>query len=305
MNRQFKLIHLVILLCLSVFTFSTYSIASQKDGLLKIYFFDIGQGDAIFIETPNGNQVLIDGGPDNAVIHKLGETLPFFDKSIDLVVLTHSDADHITGLIEVLTRYEVENIVYSNIVRKSSLYNAWQEAVAKEGTGVIDPVGGLSRGRSAELSRSPGRGGKVLDLGNGVTLTILHPAESLTGKIMSKVNNESVVLMLKYGETEILLTGDIEAKAERQIILNSADLNADILKVAHHGSKTSTSAEFLSAVNPQITVIQVGAKNRYGHPTKEVLKRLDDYGIKYYRNDVDGDIKVVSDGQRYQIITTN
>jgi len=219
--RKLSLIHLVILLCLSVFAFSTHSIASSKDGLLKIHFFDVGQGDAIFVEAPNGSQVLIDGGPDNAVVQKLGETMPFYDKDIDLVVLTHSDADHVTGLIGVLERYEIENIVYSNIVRKSSLYNAWQEVVAKEGASVIDPMVN-----------------KVIDLGNGVILAIIHPAESLAGKVMDKVNNESVVLMLKYGEMEVLLTGDIEARAERQIILSGVALDADILKVAHHGSRT-------------------------------------------------------------------
>lgn len=286
--RQLKLIHLVVLLCLFVFALSTNSIASQKDGLLKVYFFDVGQGDSIFIEAPNGNQVLIDGGPDNVVLQKLGGTMPFYDKSIDLVVLTHSDADHITGLIEVLERYEVKNIIYSNMVRKSTLYNAWQKTVVEEGANIVDPVAG-----------------KEIDLGNGVTITILHPAESLTGKVMEKVNNDSVVLMLEYGEMEILLTGDIEAKAERQIILSGADLDADILKVAHHGSKTSTTEEFLYEVSPQVAVIQVGAKNRYGHPTQVVLSRLEKFGIKYYRNDIDGDIKVVSDGESYRIITAN
>src|SRR3989338_8483580 len=260
--RKFSLIHLVIILCLSIFVFSTHSIASSKDGLLKIYFFDVGQGDAIFIETPNGNQVLVDGGPDNSVLQKLGKTMPFYDKDIDLVVMTHSDADHITGLIEVLEKYEVKNIVYSNIVRKSALYDAWQYAVAEEGADIIDPMAG-----------------EIVDLGNGVTLTVLHPTESLTGKVLEKTNNDSVVLMLKYGETEILLTGDIEAKAERQIILSGANLGADILKIAHHGSKTSTIEEFLYEVSPQVAIIQVGAKNRYGHPTSEVLKRLEEYGI--------------------------
>ncbi len=286
--RKLSLIHLVIVLCLSVFAFSIYSIASQKDGLLKVYFFDVGQGDAIFVETPNGNQVLIDGGPDNKVVQKLGEVMPFYDKDIDLVVMTHSDADHVTGLIEVLERYDVENIVYSNIIRKSALYNAWQEAVAKEGVDIIEPAAG-----------------QIVDLGNEVALTILHPAKSLDGVAKEKVNNDSVVLMLKYGQTTVLLTGDIEAKAERQIILSGADLNADILKVAHHGSKTSTIEEFLYEVSPQVAVIQVGAKNRYGHPAQEVLKRLKDYDIKYYSNDVDGDIKVVSDGESFQIITVN
>jgi len=282
--KKLSLTHIVIFLCLSVFTFSIYSIAREKDGLLKVYFFNVGQGDAIWIEAPNGNQVLIDGGPDNAVLQRLGETMPFYDKNIDMVVATHSDADHITGLIGVLDRYEVENIVYSNIVRKSSLYDAWQEAVEKEGANIIDPVAG-----------------KVIDLGNKVTLTILHPAESLDGVAKEKVNNDSVVLTLKYGETQILLTGDIEAKAERQIILSGADIDADILKVAHHGSKTSTLDEFLYEVSPKVAVIQVGANNRYGHPTQEVLSRLENFGVKLYRTDVDGNIKVTSDGKNYKI----
>ncbi|MEX2090857.1 MAG: ComEC/Rec2 family competence protein [Candidatus Paceibacterota bacterium] len=286
--KKLSILHLVILLSLSVFAFSTHSTATQKDGLLKIYFFDVGQGDAIFIETPNGNQVLIDGGPDGTVLQRLGEAMPFYDKDIDVVVLTHSDADHVTGLIGVLERYNVDNIVYSNIVRKSSLYNAWQKAVAKEEANIIDPVAG-----------------KVLDLGSGVELLMAHPGEPLAGREIDKTNNESVVLMLKYGETEVLLTGDIEAKAERQMILRGAELDADILKIAHHGSKTSTLAEFLYEVSPQVAIIQVGAKNRYGHPTKEVLKRLDDYGIKYYRNDLDGTVKVVSDGKSYQVIRSD
>ena len=285
---KLKFTHFVVLLCLAVFAFSTNSIANQKDGLLKVYFFDVGQGDAIFIESPNGNQVLIDGGPDSMVVQKLGKTMPFYDKDIDIIALTHSDADHVTGLIEVLNRYEVGNIVYSNIVRNSALYGAWQNAVVKEGADIVEPVFG-----------------KVIDLGNGVTLTILHPAKSLMGKIMEKANNESIVLTLKYGETEILLTGDIETKTERQMILRGADLDADILKVAHHGSKTSTIEEFLYEVSPRIAVIQVGAKNRYGHPTQEVLKRLDGYGIKYYRTDIHGDVKVVSDGQNFKITTGN
>ena len=294
--RKLSLIHLVILLCLSVFSISTYSTASQKDGLLKVYFFDVGQGDAIWIEAPNGNQVLIDGGPDNSVIQKLGEVMPFYDKDIDIVVSTHSDADHITGLIDVLERLEIRNIVYSNIIRSSSLYDAWREAVDEEGANVVEPVAG-----------------KVIDLGSGVTLTMVHPAESLAGRIMparggsasggEKTNNESVVLMLKYGETEVLLTGDIEAKTERKIILGGADIDADILKVAHHGSKTSTLAEFLYEVSPQVAVIQVGTKNRYGHPTQEVLSRLENFGVKLYRTDVDGGVKVISDGVNYLINT--
>ncbi len=284
MKKRPGLVHLIIIFCLSVFAFSTHSTASQKDGLLKVYFFDIGQGDSIFIEAPNGNQVLIDGGPGNKVLERLGEVMPFYDKEIDLVIMTHPDADHATGLLDVLKRYDVKNVVFSDITTDKSLYYLWKKVVTEEDANIIDPVAG-----------------KTIDLGNGTTLTIIHPLESLIGQTVKDTNNNSVVSMLKYKDLEVLFTADIELKKERKLLVEGIDLDADILKVAHHGSKTSTSDEFLSAVSPEIAVIQVGAKNRYGHPTQEVLKRLDNFGIKYYRNDLDGTIKLTSDGEKFQI----
>ncbi|OGN09047.1 MAG: hypothetical protein A3C61_02180 [Candidatus Yanofskybacteria bacterium RIFCSPHIGHO2_02_FULL_39_10] len=285
-NRRLSLIHLVIILCLSVFALSTNSIASQKDGLLKVYFLDIGQGDVIFIESPSGQQVLIDGGPDNKILSKLGEVMSFYDKDIDLVVMTHPDADHASGLVDVLDRYEIKNIVFSDIINDKALYQSWKGAVSQEGADVIDPVAG-----------------KVIDLGDGVTLVIISPLESIVGKTVKEgeTNNNSVVVMLKYKDLEVLLTGDLETKGERAIMLDGINIDVDVLKVAHHGSKTSTSEEFISATTPEVAIIQVGAKNRYGHPTQEVLNRLENFGIKYYRNDVDGDIELVSDGINYQI----
>jgi len=283
-SRKLSLIHLVLLLCLSVFAFSTHSAASQKDGLLKIYFFNVGQGDSIFIETPSGHQILIDGGPGGKVLSKLGGVMPFYDKNINLVVMTHPDADHASGLVEVLEKYEVENVVFSDIESEKALYLAWKELVEKEGANIIDPILG-----------------KIIDLGDGVILHIIYPSESLTGQRFDKTNNNSIVAMLDYKDLEVLLTGDIEVKGERAILIEGVDVDADILKIAHHGSKTSSMEEFLSAVSPEVAVIQVGAENRYSHPTEEVLKRLDDFGIKYYRNDLDGDIKITSDGNSFII----
>ncbi len=284
--RKLSLIHLVIILCLFVFAFSTYSIASQKDGLLKVYFLNIGQGDAIFIETPSGFQLLIDGGPGNKILSKLGEVMPFYDKNIDVVVASHPHADHVVGLRDVLNRYDVKNIVEAKESYNSSEFKAWLEVVKNENANNIEAVAG-----------------KVIDLGDGATLTILHPFESVADDNPKNPHDDVVVAMLKYGELEIMLTGDMEAKVERRLILEGFDLDSDVLKVGHHGSKTSTSEEFLSAVSPEIAVIQVGAKNRYGHPAPEVLNRLGNFGIKYYRNDVDGDIKLVSDGVDYHILT--
>src|SRR3989338_7332102 len=201
-SRQLKLIHLIILLCLSVFAFSTYSTASQKDGLLKVYFFDIGQGDAMFIETPSGYQILVDGGPDNKVLSKLGEVMPFWDKDIDVVVASHPHADHIVGLIDVLNKYEVKNITEAKETYNSSEFKGWQDAVNNEHANNIEAIAG-----------------KVIDLNDGVTLTILHPFESVVGMTTDKPHDDGVVIILKYDELEVMLTGDMEAKVERRLIL--------------------------------------------------------------------------------------
>lgn len=284
--RRLSLIHLVILLCFSVFAFSTHSIASSKDGLLKIYFFDIGQGDSIFIETPSGHQVLIDGGPDNRVLQKLGEAMPFYDRDIDLVVLSHPHADHLAGLVEVLNRYDVKNILEAKEDYKSPDFKAWRETANFEGARIIEAIAGLE-----------------VDLGNDLKMKVIYPFESLKGTTVKNPNDSSVVIILQYKDLKVLFPGDIELRGERKMLFKGINIGADVLKVAHHGSKTSSMEEFLSAVSPEVAVIQVGAKNRYGHPTPEVLERLENYGIRYYRNDIDGDIKLVSDGERYQILT--
>jgi len=282
-SRQLKLTHLVIILCLSVFTFSTHSIASQKDGLLKIYFFDVGQGDAIFVETPSGNQVLIDGGPDNKVIQELAKVMPFYDHDIDMVVATHPHADHIAGLISVLERYEVNQRLSRIYYYNSPVVLTWRDVVQGEGANEIEAIAG-----------------KTIELGNDVVLKIIYPRQSLEGQTVKNPNNNSVVMMLDYKDTEILLVGDIESKVEKELL--GDEIDADILKVGHHGSKTSTTVGFLEKISPQVAFIGVGSKNKFGHPSSEVTQRLENLGIKYYRTDLDGHTEVVSDGQSFKII---
>ena len=281
-NKRFSLIHLVIILCLSVFSFSTHSIASQKDGLLKVYFLDVGQGDSIFVETPNGNQILIDGGPDNKVIQKLAKVMPFYDHDIDVVIASHPHADHIAGLINVLERYEVKNILQAREGYNSPVVPAWQDAVQGEGANEIEAIAG-----------------KIIEFGNGVVLKIIYPKESLEGQTVKNPNNSSVVMVLDYKETEILLVGDIEAKVEKELL--NDNIGADILKVGHHGSKTSTTVNFLEKVSPQVAFIEVGSKNKFGHPSPEVIQRLENSGIKYYRTDLDGHTEVITDGETFQV----
>lgn len=287
-DKRLSITHLVVLLCLSVFAFSVHSTAQEKDGLLKVYFLNVGQGDSIFIETPNGNQILVDGGPDNKVIQELAKVIPFYDRDIDMVIATHPHADHIAGLIEVLERYDVKNILQAKEDYNSPVVSVWEEAVQNEGANEIEAISG-----------------KVIDLGNRATLTIIHPFVSVAGTSPKNPHDAVVVAILKYGAFEVMLTGDMEAKVERRLVLDGHDLKSEILKVGHHGSKTSTTPEFLNAVSPDVAFIQVGAKNRYGHPAQEVLSRLENFEIKYYRNDLDGTIKVVSDGESYQIIKSD
>ncbi len=283
--KQLNLSHLVIILCFSVLAYSTYSIAQEQDGLLKIYFFDVGQGDAIFLETPSGRQILIDGGPDKKIIEKLGEVMPFYDHDIDMVIASHPHADHITGLIDVLERYEVKSIVEAKEIYDSPQYWAWQDVVASEDALNVDAIAG-----------------KIIDFGDGVIIRLLHPLDSATGTKTKTPHNDMVIAMLEYGSFRVLLTGDMEQKIENKLVAISEDLRADILKIGHHGSKTSSSDEFLTAVSPSFGFIQVGKDNQYHLPSPEVLQRLDNFSIKYYRTDVDGDMKVMSDGINYQII---
>lgn len=264
--------------------FFIFLVHGQTDNKLHVYFLDVGQGDAIFVQTPSGQQILIDGGPDNTVLQRLGEVMPFYDRSIDLVILTHPDADHLAGLNGVLERYEVAKILETGMACITSLCLEWEENKSREGGQV----------QTAFF-------GQEVETGDGAVLSVLYPFENSFDKNLSKKNNGSIVLKLLFGSQSVLFTGDIEKQTEDKLVLSGLDLDVDFLKVAHHGSKTSTTDEFLKAVSPLAAFIQAGAKNRYGHPTTEILERLENFGIKYYRTDTDGTIELVLDGENYLI----
>jgi competence protein ComEC len=260
----------------------------SKPQFLEVHFFDVGQGDAIFIETPQSHQILIDGGPTSAILEKLGKEMPFWDRSIDLVILTHPERDHLAGLIEVLEKYKVENILWTGVVRDTAEFKEWQRLIQEEGAKIFIAKAGQ----------------KIIT--PQTFLEILYPFESLEGKEFRNSNNTSIVSKLKFNKNSFLFTGDIYKSAERKIIDEFSEeiLNSDILKVAHHGSKTSSSSEFLQIVSPEIAIIQVG-KNKYGHPHQEVLERLRKFGIKIQRTDKDGDIRIISDGKNYKYGISN
>jgi len=260
---------------------------SNKPQLLEVTFFDVGQGEAIFIETPSRNQILIDGGPSYLILEKLAESLPFWDRTIDLIVLTHPEHDHLAGLIEVLKRYKVENILWTGIVRDTSEYNEWVKLIKNEGAKIkIAQAGQRINLSTYEVDRY---------------MEVLYPFEKLEGKSFKDSNNTSIVAKLIFGENSFLFTGDAYKSVEKKLVDEETDLASDVLKVGHHGSKTSNSEEFIGKVSPEIAVISVGEDNPYGHPHQETLDTLEKYGIKILRTDKNGDIQILCDSQSLKL----
>lgn len=275
-TRKYIFIILGGLLCLNVLAWLVVWDLS-KPRFLEVNFFDIGQGDSIFIQTAERWQTLIDGGPTSAVLEKLGKEMPFWDRTIDLIILTHPERDHLAGLIEVLKRYKVENVLWTGLFRDTEKYREWMRVLDEEGARVIIA-----------------KAGQKFDI---CYCEVLYPLESLEGQEVENSNNTSIVIRLDFGETSFLFTGDASKSIERKLINLAEQLDSDVLKVGHHGSKTSSAPEFIEAVSPQIAVITVGKENKYGHPHQEVLETLTKYGIRILRTDQDGDIKIISDGE--------
>lgn len=273
----------IVIAAAAVLSFVAFNASAQSDGLLRVYFMDVGQGDAELIDF-NGKQVLIDGGPDSRIIHELGKVMPFYDHSIDLVILTHPHADHVSGLIEVLKRYEVGQIVENYTPYNTAGYAEWNK-------------------EKSSIPTVQARAGQIIDLGSGAKLTILYPfnPDADDQEALKNPHDAMVVFRLDYGNESVLFTGDAEAKTEYKLIASGANLSTQFLKVGHHGSKTSTTEDFLKAVDPVLAFIEVGKKNRYGLPYQRILDRLENYGIKYYRTDIDGTIELILDSQDYRI----
>ena len=268
---------LVFLLILFVANALTWNLLFYlREDNLRVVFFDVGQGDAIFIKTPQNHHILIDGGPGNVILEKIGRELPFFYNSIDLVILTHPHDDHVAGLIEVLKRYHVEEVICSGILGDSAVSKKWNSMIEK-------------RGYRAVIA------GQRISAGN-FYIDILFPIANLKGKKVSDLNTVSVISRLVYKEdASFLFMGDAYKEQERELMSYKERsefffLDSDVLKVGHHGSRTSTAEDFLRAVSPKVAVIMAGEDNQFGHPHKETLKTLEKFDTKVMRTDQDGDI---------------
>lgn len=253
---------------------------------LTIAFLEVGQGDAILVEGPSGRTLLVDGGDSRKVAEEV--ILPHLRRKgitrLDYVLLTHPHQDHVGGLPRVLEEVEVGAVVLSGEVHTNQAYERFLTLVKEKGITAIKA-----------------RAGVELDLGPGVEAQVLAPSEPLLTTGSSVVNDNSVVVHLGFGEVSVLLLGDIEREGEKRILAGSAVLKAQILKVPHHGGDTSSTAEFLAAVQPEVAIISVGRNNPYGHPQPEVLERLRAGGAEIYRTDQHGTITIAIDGISYRV----
>lgn len=262
-----------------------FELETRRNWEMLVDFYDIGQGDALMITTYEGNQILVDGGPGSKVLEGVGSSMPFFDRKIEMMVLTHAHLDHLDGLIPVLRRYQVEKILMPNVDYQSAPYEEFINEAKREGSEVIYAV----QGQRIWLDKST-----VLD--------VMHP--DLRGEVAfgknDDLNDSSIVAMLRFGKVKILLTGDAGADIESKL-LPRFNLDADLLKVGHHGSKYSSVQEFIDEVTPEFSVISLG-ENKYGHPDSGVIDRLEQKQSKVLRTDQLGDIHFGSDGSRLYLI---
>ena len=246
--------------------------------VLCVVFLDVGQGDAIFIQSPSGRQMLIDSGRDSGVLHQLGEVMSFSDRDVDYVVATHPDADHIGGLSVVLDRFSVGNVIRTENESDTGVWETVERKIEEEGAVV-----------------HYARRGQRYDLGSNVYVEILFP-DIDASELES--NTSSIVARLVYGDTAFMLTGDSPKSIEEYLVLvEGENLESDVLKVGHHGSRTSTSELFLAEVEPEYAVISAGADNSYGHPHIEVTDALFNFGVTTLSTAENGNIVFWSDGK--------
>lgn len=280
-SRKITGFSLVILAILTGFALY-YANTSHGTGLLKISFLDIGQGDAIYIEAPNGVQFVIDGGPANGrLLSELGAVMPYYDRTIDAIMVTNPDADHYAGFLDVLPRYEVGEVFEAGTYSDTATYATFEKEITESKIPKILAKKGMKI---------------VLDKKDSVYMDILFPDKDVSSW---STNDGSIVSKLVYASTSVMLQGDSPQKIEKYLISTGADVRAQILKLGHHSSKTATSPEYVKAVAPLYAVASIGKNNRYGFPPKQTIDTLAAAHVPFLETDVEGRITFVSDGKSF------
>jgi len=242
----------------------------------------VGQGDAALVQTKAGQTILIDGGPDRKILQKLGGSLPWDKRTIDVVILSHPHADHLSGLIEVLKRYQVNQILTTGVLHTTPEYLAFLQLV-----------------KDKKIPVTTVQAGQVFNLAGDVKIDILWPSFSMVGQRVEDLNTTSIVNKVSFGKTSVLFMGDAPIESEQALLQAGVDVRAQILKVGHHGSRNSSSEEFIKIVSPHIAVISVGKNNSFGHPHSEVVNRLTGLVSKVFRTDKNSDVSFISDGEKW------
>lgn len=287
MLKYFAIIFTSLFLLVGIFFFQN---AKFNDGKLHVIICDVGQGDGILIRTPNGSDILVDGGPDDAILNCLANHMPFWDRTIELMVLTHPHVDHAAGLVSVLKRYTVLHFVTEKVLGSTATYERLEDELAAQ-----------------KLSAQYLFSGDRIDLTDKTELLTLWPSREWLNLSELQAKNEPnldlngfcLVQLFTYGNFTLLLTGDASSVSEDKIAAEVGKV--DVLKVPHHGSKTGMSDYFLSQINPAIAIISVGARNKYGHPAKTALDLLNFHKIKTFRTDQNKTVEVISDGRTFSV----
>ena len=278
-----------LVLLVSVASLVWIAALTRTDSRLHVYFVDVGQGDGALIVTPGGQQVLIDGGSDPLKFAQfISEKMPSNDRTIELMVLTHPHSDHVNGLTEVLRSYDVEMVLERAVAYDSAPYLAWRRAVDSEGADVVQA-----------------QAGHVVELDSGILLQVVSPPRRLLGGTASDVDNASVALRLVYGDISFLFTGDMFGEAEGRLVREGTALDSDVLKVGHHGSRSSSTVAFLDRVRPAVAVISAGESNRFGHPHPEAIDSLLEHVPRdnLFLTSERGTIEFVTDGKSLEVLT--
>lgn len=282
-NRVIQFVFAVAALLLITFGAAQFQ-AVERDSSLRLWIMDVGQGDAILFDTSDGHQVLIDGGPNSTILSRLAKAMPLTDKEIDLVIISHNHADHLAGINSVIERYKVNDIWISGAEYDTATYKKFVSLVAEK-----------------QIKTEVITAGKTWSVG-GLTGIAIYPLADQNGQHPENPHSASVVTFWQYGSTTAMMTGDAESEMESAMLARGIVKHADILKVGHHGSKTSSSPAFLKAVIPKIAVISAGRNNRYGHPHQITLEHLAQLGIPILRTDQSSTIRfdITSDSYSYK-----
>lgn len=286
MNK--KILAVMIFIILGLVGIIVWQEVTINDGKLHVVFCDVGQGDAIFIRTPKKTDILIDGGPDRRVLDCLSQHMPFWDRTIDVVILSHPHQDHFAGLIDVLQSYTVLAFDSENLINKSAGFGQLQNTLTAKAV------------KTRYLSA-----GDALKTKDGLSMEVLAPSLSFldrtspNGEIGESGEFASLIILMSFGESTFLLTGDSQAPQLGEAVGKVGEVG--ILQVPHHGSKTGLTKDILNVILPKLAVISVGKNNRYGHPNTEVIKILRDEDIKILRTDEAGEVEIVSDGKSWLV----